>query len=169
MSQAEPHTTTIGDRAYTMSMIPPMKSHRLLVKVVQMVGPALGPVFDMFYGAVKDGSANTDNLLDKEVPVEFFSKAAGTLFDSIDEQVLDKVIDEFKKVTVVEGLGLLDTKFDVHFLGKLDEMYQWVAWGMSVQWGKVFGGLAAVAKDKVNAALEMTSGPQSQSPKPSNG
>ena len=169
MSQAEPHTTDIGGQAYTMSMLPPMKSHRLLVKVIQMVGPSLGPVFDMFFGKAQKAGAE---VLDQEVPAEFFTKAAGTLFDSLDEKILDQVIKEFKAVTVVEGLGLLENKFDAHFLGKLDEMYQWLAWGMSVQWGKVFAGLVAGAKDKMSAAIAMTgisSAIQSTSPTPSTG
>ena len=171
MSQAEPHTTDIGGQAYTMSMLPPMKSHRLLVKIVQMVGPSLGPVFDMFFG--KSQKTGTE-VLDQEVPAEFFTKAAGTLFDSLDEKILDQVIKEFKAVTVVEGLGLLENKFDAHFLGKLDEMYHWLAWGMSVQWGKVFGGLAAVARNKVSAAMALANPPEtkekaSTSPTPSTG
>ena len=153
MSQVVPVKTTIGEKQYTMSMLPPMKSHRLLTKVAKMVGPSLGPVFDKLFNEVKAGKGD---VLDQDVPVAFFTNAAGSLFDSLDEKVLDEVMAEFQAVTVVEGLGLLEGKFDVHFLGRLDEMYQWVAWGMSVQWGKVFGGLAAAAKAKVAMAVAMT-------------
>jgi len=139
VSQVEPHKTTIGEHEYTMHMLPPMQSHKLFLRVIKMVGPALGPVFDTFFSAAKTGGKDA---LEQEVPTEFFTKAAAALFGELDEKVLDDVIRALKEVTIVEGSGKLDRgQFDAHFLGRLEEMYQWLAWGMKVQWGKSVGAL----------------------------
>lgn len=149
MSQAQPHKTTIGEFGYVMHMLPPMRSHRLFLKVIKMVGPALGPVFDTFFSATKSKGG-----LDQEVPAEFFSRAAAALFGDLDEKVVEAVIEAFKEVTVVDGRGKLDGgQFDIHFLGKLDEMYCWLAWGMQVQWGKSVGALLKRATERGAAAV----------------
>lgn|GEM_PF-1894098 len=151
MSQAEPHQTKIGEFEYTMHMLPPMQSHRLFLRVIKMVGPSLGPVFDTFFSAAKSQGGKA---MEQEVPSEFFTKAAGALFGELDEKVIDEVISAFKEVTVVEGRGKLDRgQFDAHFLGKLEEMYQWLAWGMKVQWGKSVGALFRGAIERGAGAM----------------
>jgi hypothetical protein len=153
MSQVEPHKTKIGDSEYTMSMLAPMRSHRLLLRVIKMVGPSLGPVFDTFFSAAK---SKGKDAFEQEVPTEFFTKAAAALFGELDEKVLDDVIEALKEVTVVEGEGggKLDRgQFDIHFLGKLEEMYQWLAWGMKVQWGKSVGALLTGAIERGAGAV----------------
>jgi hypothetical protein len=151
MSQAEPQSTVIGGHDYSMHMLPPMESHNLLMDVVKMVGPSLGPVFDMFYGTIKAGDA----ALDEEVPIEFFTKAASALFGELDKAVLNRVIDSFKNVTVVENVGRLSKTFDAHFQGNLHEMYEWLGWGMSVQWGKSLSALVGAVGNRSGIAAAM--------------
>jgi hypothetical protein len=71
---------------------------------------------------------------------DFFSKAATALFGGLRKDVLERIIRALRGVTQVNGKSL-DPVFDAFFLGKLDLMYGWLVWGMSVQWGKVFGAL----------------------------
>lgn len=149
MSQREGVTTTIDDKEYTMYMLPPMASHDLLVDVVGMVGPALGPALDALFTG--DNAGDFESVMDQEVGVEFFTRAIGTLSKDLDKEVLRKVISEFKKVTFVGGVELSKI-FDVHFQGDLKNMYAWIGWGMYVQWGKSFSDLGPIVRARVAEA-----------------
>ncbi len=134
MSQAEPVEKTIDGVKYVMYMLPPKPSYRLFIKVIKMVGPALGPVLDTALAG--KSKSETTSFLDREVGPDFFSKAASRLFESLDESVLDRVVDEFAAVTEADGIFLNKT-FDSHFMGSLDQMAKWLGWGMKAQWGKL--------------------------------
>ena len=138
MSQADPHAKTIGEHEFVMYMLPPMQSHDLLMDVIQMVGPGLGPVFDALGSKAKDKALS--DLLSEDLTSDFFTKAAETLFSGLRKDVLEKSIKALRKVTQIDGKSL-DSTFDLHFLGRLDLMYQWLIWGFQVQWGKAFGAL----------------------------
>jgi hypothetical protein len=139
--------TTINSSSYEMHMMSPRKSHRLLVEVVKMIGPSLGPVADMFFS----GSKPAADVMDQKLTPEFFTKAAQALFSSLDERILDKVIDALAEKTMVDG-KLLSNKgvLDLHYMGKLDEMYKWLAWGMTVQWGKSLSALVNVMPTQIS-------------------
>jgi hypothetical protein len=139
MSQKQAVEKTIGEHKYEMYMLAPKTSHTLLVKVMKMLGPSLGPVADMFFNKLKN-TKNVSEIMNQEVGAEFFSKAANTLFNDLDNAIIDDVIDKFGDVTHVDGVPLKGI-FDAHFLGSLGEMYQWLFWGMQVQWGKSLTGL----------------------------
>ena len=138
MSQVAPHARTIGDHEFTMYMLPPMTSHNLLMDLLQMVGPGLGPVFDAL-GSKAQGKQISE-LLNEDLTSDFFTKAADALFRGLRKDVLENVIKMFRQVSQVDGKQL-DGVFDAIFLGRLDLMYQWLVWGMQVQWGKAFGAL----------------------------
>jgi hypothetical protein len=142
MSQMEGTSKQIGDKTYTMYMLSPMVSHDLLVDVVKMVGPALGPVFDVLFTGTKK-----ELNLDQELDIAFFTKASSALFSGLDKSVFHAVIDAFKLVTHVDDKPL-DKIFDIHFAGKLEDMYQWIAFGMSVQWGKSLSALIGEISDR---------------------
>ena len=162
MSQNEGTTESIGGSEYTVYMLPPMISHDLLMDVAKMVGPALGPVFDTFFSdALKGGKAN---ILDQAVSPEFFTKAAGALFGGLDKKVLREVIDKMTGVTHVDGKPLKPI-FDMHFRGKLDVMYRWLAFNMQVQWGKSLGALGSIITTRGAEAIATAS----QSPSTSDG
>lgn len=133
MSQLDTVKTKIGEHEYEMHMLDPLTSHDLLMDVAKMVGPAIGPIFDRLFQNKKVN--DLDGVLDQEIGVDFFSSAADSLFKGIDKKVLRNMINEFQNVTFVDGAQLEKT-FAIHFRGALDSMYQWIAWGMSVQWGK---------------------------------
>lgn len=145
MSQTTPETTTIGGKTYTMYMLPPMQSHDLLMDVAKMVGPSIGPVLDTVVGMLTGGGI--EQAMDTELGPSFFTKAAGAFFGGVDKKVIRDTIEAFKGVSEVNGAPLKGI-FDAHFMGALEEMYQWVAWGMRVQWGKSLSALVAGLKDK---------------------
>lgn len=141
MSQTNSEKTKIGDKEYEMYMLPPMQSHDLLMDVAKMVGPALGPLIDALFS--KATGKGADDLMGQELGTDFFTKAAGALFSGVDKSILKNVIDTFKEITFVGGTPLKGI-FEAHYLGKLDEMYKWIGWGMRVQWGKSLNALVSV-------------------------
>lgn len=143
MSQHTLESTTIGEHTYEMGMLAPRLSNSLLMAVARMVGPAVGPLLD---ATTKSQESKGKSVLDMELGGDFFSKAIGALFEHLDEKTFDRVVNEFAKVTIVVGKGELPKVFDAHFMGALDELYKWLAWGMKVQWGKSFSALANVTR-----------------------
>lgn len=159
MSQRDAESMTIGDSEYAVYMLSPMKSHRTLVRVLKMVGPAIGPVIDAMTKGGGDGMAA---MLEKELASDFFTNAAKTLFEDLDEKVLDDLIKTMAGVTEVDGKPL-DQIFDVWFQGKLGDMYMWLGFAMKAQWGKSLGALAPKLISQGAQAVEKRKASQSQS------
>jgi hypothetical protein len=157
MSQMHSQKKEIDGHQYEMFMMEPRASNRLLTKVGKMILPSLGPIADMLSNAFSGGGKN---VMDLDLGNDFFSKALTQLCLDLDEKTMDTVIDEFQKVTHVDGQQL-DKIFAAHFLGRIDNMYKWLAWGMQVQWGKCWGVLADMPL--VKSALAKTT-EASQSP-----
>lgn len=145
MSQKEGVTKVIGEHEYTMYMLPPLVSNRLLIKLGKLVSPALGALLDAFSGSK---GFKIDELLDSSVESTKFSRAVKELTENLEDTSLDPFIENLRKVTHVKGFGELDKVFDEFFRGGLDEMYKWLFWGMAVQWGKSFGVLVGMTGDR---------------------
>jgi len=141
MSQLEAISEVIDGKQYDMYMLEPLTSHDLFMDVVKMVGPTLGPIFDAAF-AGRGSAEGLEDLLEREIGPDFFSNATTKLFGAIDKAVLNKVIAEFRKVTLVDGVELNKT-FDVHFKGEIHNMYKWLLFGMKAQWGKSFSALVS--------------------------
>lgn len=153
MSQTQGASKEIDGKEYTMFQLAPMRSHDLLMDVVKMVGPSLGPVLDALISGSKDGKSVT---LDTEIGPDFFTRAASSLFTSLDKATVKRVIDTFASVTMVEGSdGKLESHLEAHFIGRLAALYKWVAWGMAVQWGGLFSALgeSTAAQGAIATAL----------------
>jgi len=142
MSQLSDNLKTIDGVDFQIYMLPPMESHRLLMELVKMLGPVIGPVIDKMYGG-----AQSKEILEQEVTGEFFSKAASALFSGLDVVITEKIIEAMKNKTHVQGekgLVPLAPIFDIFFLGKIDLMYKWLLYAMQVQWGKCFTALGSM-------------------------
>jgi len=140
MSQFNSVEKEIGESTYSMYMLKPITSHNLLMDVVKMVGPGLGSVVGSLFSGADKQDAKT--IMEKEVNPELITGALSQLFKDVNKQTLEQVIKAFRQQTHVDGKEL-NGIFDVHFMGKLDEMYIWLTWGMSVQWGKSLSALAS--------------------------
>ncbi|MCP4605066.1 MAG: hypothetical protein GY847_31840 [Proteobacteria bacterium] len=150
MSQESVETKTIEGIEYTVRMLPPMESNDLLMDVAQMIGPSIGPILDKFFG-----KASLEDALDQQVTPEFFAKAATALFGGLSKQTVRAVIEAMKKISLADNKPLAPV-FDVHFMGKLDQMYAWLAFAMRVQWGKCFSALVQTMAVQGAAALQKT-------------
>lgn len=150
MSQKVGTLQRIGEHDYTMYMLAPMISHDLFIDVLKMVGPALGPVVDALLkqGETKD----LTGFLQQDLGVDFFTKAASSLFGGLDKKILAATIAAFRTVSFVDEKPL-DGIFDEHFRGDLGGMYQWLLWGMRVQWGKSLSALGSAVVAQGAAAL----------------
>jgi len=142
MSQREPYYIDLGDNKFCMYMLPPMQSHRLLMAVAKMIGPSFGPVIDMVFSAAKKSGKD---IMDQDVGADFFSRALGSLFSDLDEGIIDKLISAFSEVSEVDGKPMKGI-FDFFFMGNLDLMYKWLAWGCKVQWEKSLSVLVDIIK-----------------------
>jgi hypothetical protein len=159
MSQQSIEIKEIDGKKFEMYMLTPIESNDLLIDVVKMIGPSLGPVFDMYFNKLKE--AGTKDIMEQEVGGDFFSKAAKALFTDIDKVVLNSCIDKFKAVTTVDGAMLKnDEVFLNTFSGKLGDMYKWLFWGMSVQWGKSLtdsiSGLSGILQSRMSQNLSQS-------------
>lgn len=145
MSQHDGVTETVGEHEYTMYMLPPMRSHNLLMDVAKMVAPAIGDAV----GALLSGKTDEKkaSIMEQEISPELISSAVSKLAKDVNQKTSDKVFSAFREVTHVDGKPL-DRIFDEHFRGALDEMYRWLFWGMRVQWGKSLSALVSGASGR---------------------
>ena len=135
MSQMDGHKKEIDGVIYTVYMLPPKTAMDMLVDIGKVVGPSLGTIMD---AASRNGGVS--ELLGMSVTSEFFSKAAGELFQRMDKAVLRSVIGQLAQVSMADGVKLEDT-FDIHFRGKLGSMVKWLAFALKVQFGNFFSAL----------------------------
>jgi len=138
MSQLKSESKEIDGNSYEVYMLPPMLSQDLLMDVAKMVGPALGPVLDKFF------NGGNPDVLSQELGADFFSRATSTFFIGLDKKVMRDVIGAMANVSNVDGRPL-KVIFDIHFLGRLEIMYQWLMFAMRVQWGNSLSALVKVA------------------------
>ncbi|MCP4570697.1 MAG: hypothetical protein GY841_24190 [FCB group bacterium] len=135
MSQQDYQTKTIDGVEYAVYMMAPMESNDLLLDVSKMLGPSIGPLLDKFFGG-----GSLEAALEQQITPDFFAKAAAALFSGLDKAVVKRVIEEMREKTMANGKPLKPI-FDIHFMGKLDQMYKWLAFAMQAQWGKCCSAL----------------------------
>ena len=141
MSQQDVNKKVIDGHTFEVLMMPPMPSHRLLMKLLGIIGPAASHLVDREYGNA------SSSVLDEEVTGGFFAKVISSLFDKLDCDVTEEIINAMKEVSSVsvaeKKMAPLASVFDVFFAGKLDLMYKWLIFAMQVQWGKCFSVLGS--------------------------
>lgn len=135
MSQMDCQETVIDGVTYSVYMLPPKAAMDMLVDIGKVVGPSLGTILD---AASEKGGIT--HLLDMSVNSEFFSKAAGQLFERMDKAVLRSTIDQLVQVSMADGVKL-DSIFEIHFRGKLGSMFQWLTFALKVQFGNFLSAL----------------------------
>ena len=165
MPQDQGPTEQIGDHEYMVLMMSPTPSFELLEDVSKMIGPSLGPVLDALWSGARGKKIDRiADLLEADLDGEFFTRAARSLFGSIDKRVMRTVLDAMKDKTYVDGKPLKPI-FEEHFRGKLDVMFKWLAFAMKVQWGNSLGALGGFMTARGAEAVNM----ESQSPSTSTG
>jgi len=137
MSQHEAIKKEIDGFEYSMNMMDPLRSNKLLIQVCKMIGPAVGPVLDRMVSS---------KGLETELDSDFISKAFTSLFQNMDSDKIEYLIKEFTKdcsVTIEGKTVALSSIFDLHFMGAIDRMYKWFIFCTQAQWGKCLGALTS--------------------------
>lgn len=147
MSQSNNQKKTIDSVKYEVSMLPPRLARKILVRIFQVLAPSAGEAF----------SRESEQLTQAIGPI------LSTLSDKLSDDDLDWMMSELAKVTTVEVAPgqepYLNTIFDVHFRGKVGQMFKWFAFAMEVQYADFFGGSGEGLKgllDKIKAAVSQS-------------
>lgn len=113
----ETQTKRLGEHEYTVHPLGALKGRKLLVKLIRVMGPALGS--------------------DPE-------KALDALDAGVFEEVCDTFADS-SFVTLPSGKApKVKEVFDLHFAQKYGEMIQWILFSLEVNYGGFFAELGAI-------------------------
>jgi len=145
MSQADGSKKRIEGVEYTVYHLDPTVSYRLSRRLGAVLGPTL---------AAAVGTGGSAKMLDADV-----GSLAREFFDRLDEKLLDDLVENFKDVTLVDGKKLRDV-FAIHFRGKIDQMFEWLAFSLSVE----YEGLLKKVRSGIGRAALLRQTPESGSP-----
>lgn len=166
---------TIGDYTYRVSQLPASKARKLLIRLFRVAGPSLGKVLESLEG--KDGTMQVAALKgDKggiDVDLSKISDAlallATNVFEEDFEYVVATLLREDRVEYMPEGkwMPLNMQLADLHFAGKLDQLFKLIAFALEVNYAGFFagtGGLVSVLKragEVVNPVPPQSSSPAS--------
>lgn len=160
-------TRTIGDTTYRVTQLPAGKSRRLLVRLYKVLGPAFGKLLEGFDATSVTGGGKAPSLLD--IKMESVSQAMSTLAIHLTEEDLEFVVDRLFTGDMVEmdvgddkWVKLTKERVDLHFAGKLDEMFRLLAFALEVNYASFFAGSGGASAFLAKLATPTPS--QSKSP-----
>lgn len=128
MSQIDRHEKQINGVTYEVKMLPATRGQKLLVRLGQMIGPAMAEL-------TRDG-------LDAELEGSAFMAAVTALFAHADEHRVDSALKELAEVTLADGRPLKSI-YDVHFAGRMGALARWAAFALQAQYSDFFDDLAS--------------------------
>lgn len=138
----ESRTKEINGVTYTVGQLPPSQALDLLMDLVKMLGPALGPVFENI-GTLGD-------LMDRdvgEIKLTFLGEAVRGLCGGLDKNVTKSAIKTLATVTSCNPGGQLDRTFEAFFLDRgLGEMFTWLKFALEVQYSDFLAALGSAIK-----------------------
>lgn len=138
----ETKTKEINGVTYSVSQLPPTQALDLLMDLVKMLGPALGPVFENV-GTLGD-------LMEREasdVKLTFLGEAVRGLCGGLDKNVTKNAIKALASVTSCNPGGQLDRTFEAFFLDRgLGDMFVWLKFALEVQFSDFLTALGSAIK-----------------------
>jgi hypothetical protein len=145
MSQSDGTTYEVNGHTYRSYMLEPLKSGRLLLKVIKAFAPSIGAIGATMLSR-KDSAGAIQDLLDG-APDEAGKAAFGAAFeralvglvdrlhaDEIEELIEALADDSITQVKIGSEWAGLRSQLTVHFRGKPLAMYSWLWKAMSAQW-----------------------------------
>lgn len=132
------HETNIGGHRYCMTMLAATPGYKLFYRLMQMLGPSIATLKDVVADAAKNEAGITPSLLDQKINSDAILKGVQALTSNVSEADLDYVVNTLKAQCEVGLNGSNKTiplagVFDVHFAGEMGAFFQWLAWGLKVQ------------------------------------
>ena len=120
---------------YFTTQYPATKGHKLLIRLVKMLGKSVTSAM----------SVAGENILDAKINGELIGAAIEPLLESLDENTADKLVKDILETTDVideKGKTSLLTAFDVHFAGRYGHLYKVLKEVLAFQYGNFFGVIA---------------------------
>lgn len=132
------HETTIAGHRYEMTMMAATPGYKLFYRLMQMLGPSIATLKDVVVDGAKDAAGTTPSILDQQINADVVLKGVQVLTTNVSEADLDYVVRALKTHCEVGLNGStktipLEGVFDVHFAGEMGAFFQWLAWGLKVQ------------------------------------
>lgn len=121
----ESKTKQIGDHVYLVRQLPATQAHKLLLRIGKVLGPALGGGLESVQSFELDAAKG-------------IGKAISELFERATPDEVDAIVKAFADYSEVDGKPL-KTMFDLHFAGKLSDMYRWLAFALEANYSDFFG------------------------------
>lgn len=132
MSQMEAHSSTIDGVEYSVYMLPPRESLKILMKLMKILAPSMAAMADGSDGDVK-------TILDQQISKGMLANAAGELCSRIDEDEIMKIVEKLGEYSEADGVRLKPGHFTFHFAGKIGRMMKWLVFCVKVQYEDFLG------------------------------
>lgn len=129
-----------------LSPLPAMRSIRMLNRLGQVAGPALASIG----AAVGSAKGKKGSILDMDVSK--LGDAAQKLFEHLEPQVFESIMQEVLGPCLVNGKQLSPAMFDELFTGKVGSALKVFAFGLEVNYGNFFDALGAAGRIKLEAS-----------------
>lgn len=138
---------TIGDSSYRVTQLPAGRARKLLVRLYKVLGPAFGKLLEGLDDQAQKlaGTGKAPSLGDVEMLS--VSAAISTLALHLREEDLEYVVDQVlgsNSVEMSNGEGkwvrLTKETSDLHFAGRLDEMFRVLGFALEVNYSSFFSG-----------------------------
>jgi hypothetical protein len=143
----------VGSSTYRVTQLGATQSLTTLLDLAKMLGPALGVVVDGAGGH----SASFADLANAQVTGAVFARATEALFSRLDNVKVQEIINKMREKTQVdrEGNGNFQNLapiFDVHFAGKMGELFGWFRFALEVNYSDFLPLLADLGRRESPAA-----------------
>jgi hypothetical protein len=133
---------TIGEHRYQVTQLSAPEGRRLLVRLYKVLGPSLGAITKGLDGV--DGKA----VKLEELRLEFVGEALRELAMHLNEDDLEHLCEVMGKQTMVHLGGdkwvPLQDVSALHFAGRYDEMFKWIAFALETNYAGFFKGTATL-------------------------
>lgn len=135
MARKEAVNKEVAGYNCTFGILGPFKAHKLLVKIIKLVGPAMSGI------DIGDGESIKDAKIDIGMVVNGITSA-------LDESETEKIILALGEQIICDGDKLTNDMIDAKFTGDITGLYKVVGAALEVQFGDFFGegGVFAGAK-----------------------
>jgi len=140
-------TRTIGEHTYEVRHLPATPAYLMFLDLSKMIAPSMAAGV-----ASITSSGSVLQALESELDGDFLMCAIEGLVDRLDSAQVQSVVQQLAQHTALvvgDRKPELSQQFELHFAGRLGEMFRWLAFAMEVNFGDFLHGF----KDRALAAL----------------
>lgn len=130
----EPKSITIGETSYIIQPWPAMKAWRMQTTL----GRTFKTCLSKLGAAIQDSQSGKG--LDSDVDLEKLGEAFAELFESLNETEAERIILLLLSGVHVNGQTITKELFDVHFIGKIVDVYKLIYHVLEVNYSSFLAG-----------------------------